>query len=274
MKKVQAEGILTYNDYRDFINAHMYGQHAERGLQAKMARAMECQASYLVQVAKGAADFTEDQAYRLAKHLQWNELETDYFFVLLRLARAGTPELKSFLQKKRKEILLQSEKLEKKVGSQSPVMDQEVLARYFSNSIPTTVHIATSSPNYRTANEISKRLALPIEIVKETLDFLVDCKLIKKEKSEYSYSGESLHLPRTSSLNQPHQVGRRIQAIRSLQQDSYEDMHFSSIFTLDASSLQKLKEIFTAAVEESHKTIHRGGNDEIYSITLDLFKVI
>lgn len=70
------------------------------------------------------------------------------------------------------------------------------------------------------------------------------------------------------------QVNRRILSLTSLGQRSRpaEDVHFSTLFTLDPESFQKLKTLVADFVERAHKTIHVGGTDEAYILNLDLFK--
>ncbi len=266
--------VFDFSNYRDFLNNFMYGEDAKRGRQSEVAKAMGCQASYLVQVAKGKSELTEDQAFRLGDHLNWSELETDYFTLLLRISRAATPSLKNFLEAKRKTLLRKSENLETKVGSKPLLNSEKFLAQYFSSGIPSTIHMATSSPKFSKPQQIADRLSLSLELVEDNLRFLERYGLIKKEGSDFRFAGSSMHLPKNSVLNEAHQTGRRMQAIRSIQENSKEALHFSSVFTLDKKQFDELKNLFAKFVQESHEHIHSGGTDELYSMCLDLFKVV
>ncbi len=266
--------VFKYSNYRDLLKDLLYGPDSRRGDQSELAKAMGCQASYLLQVLKGKAELTEDHAIRLAHHLNLGDLQTEYVLLLLRISRAATQDLVQFLEKRRAELFRQQSDLENKVESRPLLDSEQFLSRYFSSWIPSTIHVATSSEKFQNAFAIAERLSLPIGIVEDTLSFLEKHSLIKRQGKDFLFNGGSIHLPRRSALNEAHQSSRRIQALRSIQQQNNESLHFSSVFTLDEKALKELKHMITQLIESSHKKIHDAGTDEIYAMNMDLFKVV
>jgi uncharacterized protein (TIGR02147 family) len=268
------KSLFLYDNYRELLQDLVYGPEGTRGVQAQLAKAMGCQASYLLQVMKGKAALTEDQGLKLARHLKYSDIETDYLILILRMSRAASSELSQYLEEKRKTMYQQSLELQSKVKSKEVLSSHEFLGRYFGSWMPSTIHMATSSKHYQTAEAIAARFNIEASYVEETLQFLLQANLVVKEGKTYRYSTESIYLPRKSALNEAHQSGRRVQVLKSIAKANPEDIHFSSIFTLDKKDLETVKKIFTEAIEKSHTKIQASGSEEVYSICLDIFSVV
>src|SRR5437868_6404098 len=137
--------LFDYDNYSNYLRDYVYGEQTYRGIQAELAKSMGCQAAYFSQVLKGTAELTEDHALKLVQYLGYSELEAEYFILLVRLGRASTPDLASYLEKRRQKLVQQSEDLKNKVESKSLSDVESILSRYFTNWLPSTIHIATSS---------------------------------------------------------------------------------------------------------------------------------
>lgn len=265
--------LLNYRDYKIYLRDLLAQEGQKRGLQSAMAKAMNCQAAYLSQSLRGKVELTEDHGVKLVSFLELNPLESEYFLLLLRLSRATTPELRKYLEVKRVELLKHRDDLENKVKAKGARDNEEFISQYFSNWIPTLVHISTSSNELQNAEAIAKRFSLDLSLVKDTLNFLEHYRLVKKENGKYIFSGESIHLPKASSSNVPYQVSLRSQVIKSIQERSHEKtMHFSSAFTIDKKDYQAIQEILNRAIEDSHKVIHGSGTEEVYTLCIDFFR--
>ncbi len=268
------KSVFEMKDYREFLTEHLQAGQPKRGIQAEFARAMGCQASYLIQVLKGQAELTEDQTLRLAKHLDLKNLETEYLLTLLRQTRAASRELVGFLEQRRLALLEESQEFKNRIGAKSPATTKKFLGQYFSDPWPSTLHIATSSKSYQTVAALAERFGLSEKKVLGIMEFLEVNRLVRKENGNFVFEGESVHLPRNSPIHESHQVGRRLQALTALHKGDPENLHFSSVFTLDKKSHRELKKLFVQMAEKSHDVIHHGGTDEVYSICLDLFRVL
>lgn len=265
---------LIHCNYKEYIKDLLSQPGVVRGYQSKMAKAMNCQAAYLSQVLRGKVDLTEDHGLKLTQFLKLNDLESDYFLILLRMGRAVTKELKNYLEERRVELLTHRDDLKNKVGAKSARDTEAFLSRYFSSWIPLTLHIATSSAHFQSIEALAQRFNLDESVVKENLFFLEKYHLVERSGTQWKFSGESIHLPKTSALSEPFQVSLRTQVIKSIQHKSVNDLHFSSVFTIDKKSYSDILEICNRAIEDSHKVIHQSGTEEVYALSLDLFKVI
>jgi uncharacterized protein (TIGR02147 family) len=269
---------LKFANYKEFLQK-LIKARKERGYQSQMSRAMNCQAAYLSQVLKGKVDLTEDHAVKLAQFLKLNALESDYFILLVRLGRAATPELRKYLEERRVELLDKEDELQNKVHAKSARDTEEFSAKYFASFLPLLVHISTSSKHYQTVSELKERFGLSAVQIETTLKFLEEYKLVvrsfEKGEEKWKFSGESIHLPKSSSMNVPYQVSLRTLALKSIQEKKFkENLHFSSVFTMDKKSYKEIFEILNRAIEDSHKVIHDSGTEEVYSMSIDYFKVV
>lgn len=269
---------LKFENYKEYITK-LLKVRKERGLQSQMAKAMGCQAAYLSQALKGKVDLTEDHAVRLAVFLKLNPLESEYFILLVRLGRATTPELRKYLEERRLELLEKEDELQNKVRAKGARDTEEFSAKYFASFMPLLIHISTSSRHFQTIETLAQRFNLSTVQVEATLKFLEEYHLVTKtfERGEkkWKFSGESIHLPKNSSMNVPYQVSLRTLALKSIQEKKFkENLHFSSVFTMDKKSFKDILEILNRAIEESHKVIHQSGTEEVYSMAIDYFKVV
>lgn len=266
--------VFDYDNYKDFLDNYVNSASSLRGLRTELAKAMGCQAAYLTQVLTGKAELTEDHAYRLARHLELPKLEFNYLILLVRLARARTNDLRLFLEAERLGMVAEHKEVHSRLESDD-VSNEVFTRKYFSNWFTSAIHIATSSESYQTVEALSARLGLPKKIVLDTLKFLEESNLVQKEGGRWTFRGGPIHLDRKSDLGRAFQVHRRIQAIKAIQQDDgAENLHFSSVFTLDKDTFQELRKVFLDVIEQSHKKIHAGGTEELYALTLDVFEVV
>ncbi|WP_413576498.1 TIGR02147 family protein [Bdellovibrio sp. HCB290] len=267
--------LFDFTDYREFLSYYVSHPQAQRGLRAELAKAMQCQAAYLSQVLNGNAELTEDHAFRLVNHLQFSTTEKEYFVLLVRISRASSHELKTHLRDQAKVIAKAATKVDGRVAAKKLSEDDAFTKYYFGSWIPNTIHVATSSPHYQTAEALAKRLGLPEKKVLECLKALEEHQLvIKKNRNEYTYQGHNFHLPKTSPLEINYQMHTRLQAIKALQASNENDLHVSATFTLGKDEYASLRKLFLDAVEKSHKKIAAGDTEEIFGMCLDLFQVV
>jgi uncharacterized protein (TIGR02147 family) len=266
--------LFESSSYKGFLSSLIYGEGSPRGLQVKYAKAMGCQAAYLSQVLKGKAELSEDHAVRLAGYLGLAPIAFEYFLLLVRLARASTPELKAYLETLRQRLIQDNEETQSRIKSERPEIPEAALQKYFSSWIPSTIHMATSSDAFQTIQALALRLRLSPAKVTQTLLLLEELGAVTQNGKIWKYSGGPIHFARKMPVNVQHQVSRRNQAIRSIEDENPEDVHFSSIFTISRATFKGLKAELLDYIERSHQEIHRSESEELYEMCLDLFCVV
>lgn len=264
--------VYEYKDYRDFLSK-LIKESPQRGFQASLAKAAGCQASHLSQVLKQKVHLTEDQAIGIADYIELSAMETEYFILLIRLAKAATIRLQRFLEKLIEESQGEQLALSQRVDAKSIVSSSAEVGMYTSSWIPSAVHLLTSSPSHQTVEKIASRLNLSTIKVKETLLLLVKMGFVENQNDQWKYSNGAIHLPKNSPWNSSFQNSRRHLAIKSISENKQDSFHFSSVFTIDESDRDELKKLLGSYIEKSHKIISNSGTADLCCMCLDFFSI-
>lgn len=265
--------VFEYTEYREFLLVMVEGHRERRGTNVQLAKAMDCQAAYFSQVLSGKAELTEDQGLKLCQYLKMSALETEYFLVILRQARAATQVLVQYLEEKRKEILHLHNEIEGRIASDKNSQIDEMNIYYSSSWIPSVIHVATSCEAYQSVEAIAKRVGLEKPVIEFHLKTLEKYGLVKFEKSHWVYQGKSTHFVKGSLLDQAFQMSRRLLAMNSLLARDTHDIHYSVVFSMNERTAKKVRELFLSSIENLHKIAEPSPSEEIYTLCLDYFKV-
>lgn len=264
--------IFDYDDYKKYL-ADLLGERPNggRGERVKISKALSCNIAYVSKVLNDSAHFSAEQAEALSRYLNLVNHETDYFILLVMFARAGTKSLQDYYRRKIDEarqsrfVLKERLKVKKNLSAQ----DQSV---YYSSWYYSAVHLLTGIPSYQTKEALSARLSLPVKKVSEVLEFLESCSLVTKQGQRYQRTSVTLHLGNDSPMISKHHMNWRLQAMRSLDRDEKEAIHYSSAVTIAASDLSKIKEILIQAIEQVRSRVRASKDEELYCYSLDLYK--
>ena len=267
------ESLFEHTDYKAFLGAALKKNGVVRGTQSTMARHLKCQPSYLYQVLKRKADLTEDQALRVTSFFEFDHSERDYFLNLVRYGKASSTELKTFFLAEIERQRLLRRNLKNSIAAEQPSADEVFWEYYVATSLPSQIHILTSSKNYQSLKAISLKLALPEEEVLRHLKRLLEKDLVGNKDRKWFYKNASNHFEKESKFNIRLQKNRLIDALNSINLSVEKDsVHFSSQFTIDSKSLEKLRALLADYVKSSHKIIHLAGTDEAHVLNIDLFR--
>jgi len=266
--------LYDYDSYRVYLKDLCSEPAVQRGFQTRLAKAANCQSAYLSQVLKQKVHLTEDQALHITIELNFTQPETDYFLLLLRIEKAGTVKLRTYLQKELEKLRSRQKELSTKVHTDQILYDEKNLTRYFSSWVPSAIHLLTSSNHYRTIEKISARLRIPLEDTKEALQFLEELGWVEKKKHEYFFKAGNVHIAKDSIFNTSMQLGRRHLVLNSIALKNLNSMHYSSLFTIEQKDYLKLEKMIAEFVQKSSKTIQNSGADDLCCLCVDLFSVV
>ena len=263
--------IFKFNSYKLFLTAVIKSKG--RGYQSALAKAMNCQASYLIQVLTKKSALTEDQAILAVQFLNLSPDAKEFFLLLVGHSRAVTKELRSFYSEKITKFLKNIEDI-KNIVPKSNEIPSGILTEYFSNWDISTIHLATSSAFFQEPKKIADRLRLNINRVIFVLKFLESNGLVEHKSDKWVFKGEPIYLAKDSPLNYIHQINRRDQVARSIREFNHDDIHFASTFMISKKQFDELKNDIKQLIEAAHKKIVPAPSEEIYSLVIDLFKVV
>jgi uncharacterized protein (TIGR02147 family) len=170
--------IFDFHDYREFLRAWIDSQTG-RGASSRLAAAMSISPSMMSLVLRGDKNLSAEQASELVEFLALNDLETDYFFILLELGKAGSHKLTQRLQKKKQSVLLQARKISSRVKKDFE-LSEEQKSIYYSSWLYTGLRNLSACSQTQDVHRMTKHLNLPTEVLQPIVEFLVEnglCKL-------------------------------------------------------------------------------------------------
>src|SRR5262245_14806797 len=92
--------VFEFSDYKDYLKAWIHNQpRGGRGARSKLASALKCHTAYVSQVLNQEAHLSLEQAEEFNALAPHPPEQSEYFLLLVQLARAGTPLLKARLRK-------------------------------------------------------------------------------------------------------------------------------------------------------------------------------
>lgn len=267
--------VLNYTNYKDFLKFLLHSDSAPRGLQSQMAKHLNCQSSYIYQVLKGKGELTEDQAFLTTTFLNFSELETEYFLLLVRHSKAINKEMKKYIELELKKIKTKAEDLSTHSDATKPDKNEEAWRFYFSKPKFSFIHLLTGSTKYQTIETLSEKLNIdPKELLSDLKD-LQKYGFVAFEDNRWVNKSPSIHFSNDSAHNLNLHLLRRSQALNAIiHSDRKEHLHFSNLFALDPKSYDLIRKQLSESIHKLQKKIHAGGSDELYVMCVDLFSPV
>jgi uncharacterized protein (TIGR02147 family) len=270
----QKASVFEYTSYKAYLLAWIESRPQNgRGERSRLAETLRCQLAYVSQVLNGPAHFSFEQAEALNQLLNHTEDEADFFQLLVQLERAGTPALKSRIQRKIKKILNDRLILRNRLEFEK-TLSREDQAIYYSSWFYAGIHIAVAIPTLQTREALVRALGLPVARVAQVLEFLVSRGLIEESKGRYSTGDTRIHLESDSPMIAKHHVNWRMQAVQSIEKEKPNELHYSSVITASEYDIPRIREALVQAIEEIRKIVKPSKDETLYCYTLDLFGLV
>lgn len=264
--------LFEFNDYRDYLRAYIKTLPKNgRGELSKLAQYLKVNTTWISQIMSGSQDFNLEQAHALSLYLGHNELEMDYFSLLIQMERAGTQELRQHLKKKIESARQESLKLSKRVKFEKKLSEQD-RAIFYSSWIYSAIHIYTSLfEKGVTLDEISHRFQLTKSKTAEAVQFLLKTGIITENSGRYSLGVQSTFVERGSPHILKHHSNWRIKAIQKSENLAETDLMVTGQYSLSNKDFLLLREKLTEFVKGLTKTIQDTDPEEIVCLNLDWF---
>ena len=270
---MQNTTLFDFKDYKKYIHFKIENSaYRGRGLKLKIAEHLNCQAAFVSQVLNSSPNFSLEQGVRINSFFEHTKEESRYFLLLLQYARAGSSDLENYFKAEMEEVLIKRSDLKNRLDIKNSLkkIDQQT---YYSSWLYACVHMMIAIPEFRNVTAIAKHLNLPKDKVLEVIDFLVETGLVQQKGASYEIGVTKIHLVKDSPQIQRHHTNWRMQAIKAIDLNMPEDLHFSTIVTMSASDVPKIKEVMIKAIEESRKIIKDSKEEQLQSICIDFFKL-
>ncbi|HWU42914.1 MAG TPA: DUF4423 domain-containing protein [Bdellovibrio sp.] len=210
------KSLFELQDYKVWINQHIRKlPHGGRGELSRIGNHLGIHVSLVSQILRGDKDFTIEQGHALTKYFGLNEIETEFFVLLIQINRAGTHALKSFFIKRRNQLIQLSQDLKNRLPIDRQLNHEEG-AQFYSSWLYSAVRVYTSLDQGKTSDEIQKQFHLSSEVASAILTFLLQVGLCEKKMDRYTIGPQRTHLAFGSPFLKSHLSNWRIKSLESM----------------------------------------------------------
>lgn len=265
--------VFDYQDYREFLTEALGGKSKRTGQRGALARHLNCQTAFLSQVLHGTANLTLEQAFKVNQFLGHEPVSAEYFLLLVQKDRAGTQELKKYFQQKLNELLSKRSEIAARIPKNRTISDLNELYYYYSSWYVGAIHVAISIPELQTPVALAKHFHLEDGVVREVLEFLVNTGLAKSDKGKFSIGPSHIHLERNSKFIQQLHSNWRMQALRSVEKNRDQDLHYSVAYTLSREDVEKIRQQILQVIEQNMNVVRPSKEEVLYCNTIDFFEL-
>lgn len=265
--------IFNYQDYRKFLKSKL-GDRPDRrsGARSRLAKHLGCHTTFVSHVLQGRADFSPEQALALTTFLDLDELESEYFVLLLQWQRAGTVQLQAYYHSKIERLRHERQVLKNQLEDLDE-LDTLKRAQYYSHWLYAAIHMIVDIPEFQTVSAIAAGLKISDSRALEVLQELERMQLIEHHQGLYQTGKVQLHLGSDSSEIRKHHTNWRLRALDSLDRNLKDEFHYSGIFTLSRDDFDVLKMILSKNLKSMIKTIQESNPEDVCSLNIDLFRI-
>lgn len=264
--------LFKFDDHIDYLNAIIDSRGKERGIKGKLALAAGCQPSYLSQALRKQVLLTPEHGFGITRFLGLSEDETQYFLELVSHARAGVAALKTWHEAKLEQLRKVREDFTKRYRDPTVGGDSSEVV-YYSAWYWSAVYVGLSIPILRSPERMATRLQLPVGLVREVLQGLLNQGLVVKVGAEWRQTRRNLHLPAGSPMTLMNHFNWRHKALDDVLLHRSDSIHFTGVHTLAKSDLPRLRQILFEAIDAMRGVIGPSDEEELICFTADLFRI-
>ena len=259
--------IFEFNCYKEYLKFYLEdSKKRKRGSSSSLSKALNVHPSFISQVIKHNKDISMEHAYKITDIFDLKGLAKDYFILIFLKSKSSNMDLKKYFQDKseKKKIKAKSNSLK---SSKAITLPEEAREKFYSHVDYSFIHLLTSFERFNTAEKISKSLKLPLNYVKNILDFLESHELCIKDRNGYYNKGISkTYVSLNSPLSQTNHRNWRIKAFEFYPQVKESDLIFSGPMTISKSDFKDLKYQILELIRKVGRKIEEGEDHEIFAI--------
>ena len=184
--------IFKFNDYKDYVKALLKSlPKSGHGESNKIAKAIGVNPTMVSQILNGKAQLSQDQAVKLARHLNLNPNETQYLINLVLLGRSATQEAKTYFQERLDELKDKSQAVKDALNLKSELSDEH-RPIFYSSWYYSAVWLLTAIEDYQTKDQLAERIKLPVKRLMQILNFVTDVGLVINQDGKFKIEVNSI----------------------------------------------------------------------------------
>lgn len=263
--------LFDFKNYKDFVLFWVRSQpKAGHGQFKRIAEYLGVGSVLISQIFNGDRELSTEQALELAEFFNLLEIEKKYFVLLVRKARAGSKKLRDHIESEIQEVLSQSKKLKERIKTKSELSNEDQ-ATFYSSWHYSALRLATDIPSMRNLKSLAEHFSLDIEMVKASMEFLIERGLCVLENGELKMGPRIVFLASESPHIQARQMSWRLKAMDQMGLKDKEDLFFTCPLVCSAETKQILRNKIIALVNEVIKEVKESPSEELSCLNIDWF---
>jgi uncharacterized protein (TIGR02147 family) len=266
------KSIFHFSDYKAYLE-HSEKQSSLRGFRSRLAETTGCQNAFISQVLNGHVNFNLEQALKISEFLNLKPDESQYFMWMVELKRAGTPDLKTYFQKLMHSLREKNIEIKDRVGIPQ-VLSTEAQTIYYSSWIYGAIHMAGMIGNLSSAAKIAAGLQISETQAIQVIEFLIANGLLDGTPQKFRSGKIQIHLGKNTPNINKHHTNWRVEAIKSLDREHKEDLHYSGVSCLSEEDAHKIKALLVDTIENYVRLVEKSPEETLYTFNLDFFKLL
>ncbi len=268
----EALRVFHFQSYLQIISHFVEINQDERGYRSRLAEAAGVQSSFLTKILSGAAQPTVEQGFGLSRFWNLHPLEEEYFLTLLQIERASEINYKSHLQTKLAELRRISAENFRWKDPSSDLENHERQALYYSSWLYGAIHFLLTIPKYQSVENLAVRLNMSLPQIRTILEDLKSADLAERVQNHWRAKTKNLHLSKTSPFASVYHSQWRQKAIEDLSAKDYENIHYTTLYTMSVSDHNQLKQMILDFIQKTRDVVISSPEEELYCFTCDFFK--
>ena len=264
--------VYEYHNYKQCVNSWISEQKsAGHGQLRKMALHLGINSVVMSQVFRGDRDLTVEQALGVTNFIGLNDMERDYFLLLVQKERAGTHELKQVYERQIKALHAAAQALKNRVKHQK--FTDEDKATFYSQWYYSAIRLGISIPQNNSVSGISQYLNLERQLVAKVIDFLIKHKLIVENEGKLDIGPQVTHIGHDSPFVNRHHSNWRLKSLQAMEKITEEDMYYTGPMALSKSAATEIRKKLVELVEKATKIAAPSDSEVLYCLNIDWFRI-
>ncbi len=265
--------FFEFDNYKSLIlNRIKEMPRQGHGQFSRLAHHLRVHSTMISHIFNGDKSLTGDQAFGVCDYFGFNEMQTDFFLILVEQERAANHKLKSHHGKKLNEIRRKaatvSERLPKDLG-----FSEEDRATFYSQWYYSGVRLLSAIPGFQNLDAIAAHFELPTKKVASILEFLIRTGLCREKNGQINFGPTRTHIEADSPLASRHHINWRIKSMERFDYMADDELAFTSPVVLETKDAAKVRKLILNFLEDSDKLFDQSKNEELFCLNVDWVRV-
>lgn len=264
--------VYDHDDYKVYFNAWVATLPKQgHGEYRKLSLHLNVSTTMISQVFRGEKHLSLELACDVSDYLGHNDLESEYFLLLVELNRAGSHKLREKLKKQVQQRQLAARKVENRIKKDFE-LSAEAKSVYYTSWVYSGLRLLTAVPGYNDVVTISERLQLPRATVQKAMDFLLQNRLVEIKKGKLVCSDVSTHVGSSTLLVNKHHQNWRLQGLQKMAGQVDSDLYYTGPTAMSKEAAEKIHSLILKTIEEYRKISGPSDSELVRCLNIDWFE--